>query len=138
MMVQRIQCIIMIVCIFAVMGIGTGDSLAQTIGLNSPDMLAIQGRWIRTDAPYVIELSHSQDGSLQAAYFNPRPIHVGKTEVAEQGGLLQIMIELQDVNYPGSTYVLSYDRPQDLLRGIYFHPVSKQSYEVGFVRQVAQ
>ena len=48
------------------------------------------------------------------------------------------MIELQDVNYPGSTYVLSYDRPQDLLRGIYFHPVSKQSYEVGFVRQVAQ
>ena len=79
MMVQRIQCIIMAVCIFAVTGIGTGDSLAQTVGLNSPDMLAIQGRWIRTDAPYVIELSHSQDGSLQAAYFNPRPIHVGKT-----------------------------------------------------------
>jgi len=138
MMVQRIQCIIMAVCIFAVTGIGTGDSLAQTDGLNSPDMLAIQGRWIRTDAPYVIELSHSQDGSLQAAYFNPRPIHVGKTEFAEQDGLLQIMIELQDVNYPGSTYVLSYDRPQDLLRGIYFHPESKQSYEVGFVRQVAQ
>ena len=138
MMVQRIQCIIMAVCIFAVTGIGTGDSLAQTVGLNSPDMLAIQGRWIRTDAPYVIELSHSQDGSLQAAYFNPRPIHVGKTDFAEQGGLLQIMIELQDVNYPGSTYVLSYDRPQDLLRGIYFHPESKQSYEVGFVRQVIQ
>ena len=138
MMVQRIQCIIMAVCIFAVMGIGTGDSLAQTIGLNSPDMLAIQGRWIRTDAPYVIELSHSQDGLLQAAYFNPKPIHVGKTDFAEQDGLLQIMIELQDVNYPGSTYVLSYDRPQDLLRGIYFHPESKQSYEVGFVRQVAQ
>ncbi len=31
-------------------------------------------------------------------------------ETAEQGGLVQILIELQDVNYPGSTYVLAYDR----------------------------
>jgi len=138
MMSQRIRWTVYAICFFAVLWLGGGAAMAQTIGLNSPDMLAIQGRWIRTDAPYVIELRHSQDGSLQAAYFNPKPIHVGKTETAEQGGLLQIMIELQDVNYPGSTYVLSYDRPQDLLRGIYFHPVSKQSYEVGFVRQVAQ
>jgi hypothetical protein len=83
----------------------------------------------------VIELSHGQDGALQAAYFNPKPINVGKTETAEQGGLVQILIELQDVNYPGSTYVLAYDHQQDLLQGIYFHPVSKQSYEVTFVRQ---
>ena len=138
MMSQRIRWIVSSICFFAVLWLSSGTAMAQTIGLNSPDMLAIQGRWIRTDAPYVIELSHSQEGSLQAAYFNPRPIHVGKTDFAEQGGLLQIMIELQDVNYPGSTYVLSYDRPQDLLRGIYFHPESKQSYEVGFVRQVAQ
>jgi len=101
----------------------------------SPNMLALQGRWIRTDAPYVIELSYAQDGSLQAAYFNPRPIHVGKTETAEQDGLVQILIELQDVKYPGSTYVLTYDRPKDILKGIYFHPVSRQSYNVTFVRQ---
>lgn len=138
MMSQRIRWIVYAICFFAVLWLGGGAAMAQSIEQNSPDMLAIQGRWIRTDAPYVIELSHSQDGSLQAAYFNPRPIHVGKTDFAEQGGLLQIMIELQDVNYPGSTYVLSYDRPQDLLRGIYFHPATKQSYEVGFVRQVAQ
>ena len=104
----------------------------------SPDMLRLQGRWIRTDAPYVIELSHTQDGSLQAAYFNPKAINVGKIETAEQDGIVQVLIELQDVNYPGSTYVLSYDRSQDLLEGIYFHPVSKQSYPVGFVRQVVQ
>ena len=101
-------------------------------------MLALQGRWVRTDAPYVIELNHAKGGSLQAAYFNPKPINVGKTEIAEQGGMVQVMIELQDANYPGSTYVLSYDRSQDLLKGIYFHPATKQSYEVGFVRQVAQ
>jgi hypothetical protein len=101
-------------------------------------MLAIQGSWIRKDAPYVIELRHAQGGKLQATYFNPRPIHVRKTETAEQDGVLQLLIELQDVNYPGSTYVLAYDRAQDLLGGIYFHPESKQSYEVGFVRQLSQ
>ena len=89
-----------------------------------------------TDAPYVIELRHAQGGSLQALYFNPKPIHVGKTEAAEQGGVVQVMIELQDVNYPGSTYVLRYNRAQDILQGIYFHPATQQSYEVGFVRQV--
>jgi len=113
-------------------------SATETATMPSPDMLALQGRWIRTDAPYVIELSHAKGGSLQAAYFNPKPIHVGKTETAQQGGVVQVLIELQDVNYPGSTYVLSYDRTQDMLKGIYFHPVSKQSYEIGFVRQVAK
>jgi len=104
----------------------------------SPGMLALQGSWIRTDAPYTIVLNLVQDGSLQAAYFNPKPINVGKTETAEQGGMVQVMVELQDVNYPGSTYVLSYDRSQDLLEGIYFHPESKQSYPVSFVRKSTQ
>jgi hypothetical protein len=111
---------------------------AQTASLRSPDMLALQGSWLRTDAPYVIELRHAQDGSLQAAYFNPKPINVGKTETAEQDGMAQVLIELQDVKYPGSTYVLSYDRTQDLLEGIYFHPASKQSYPVSFVRKPTQ
>jgi hypothetical protein len=113
-------------------------SATKTATMHSPDMLALQGRWIRTDAPYVIELSHAKGGSLQAAYFNPKPIHVGKTETTEQEGMVQILVELQDVNYPGSTYVLSYDRTRDLLEGIYFHPLSNQSYEVGFVRQVVK
>ena len=86
----------------------------------------------------MIVLSHAQNGSLLATYFNPNPINVGKTETAEQDGMVQVMVELQDVNYLGSTYVLRYDRAQDVLQGIYFHPASKQSYEVGFVRQVAQ
>ena len=111
---------------------------AQTASLRSPDILALQGRWLRTDAPYVIELNHAPEGSLQTAYFNPKPINVGKTKIAEQGGMVQVMIELQDVNYPGSTYVLSYDRTRDLLEGIYFHPETKQSYPVSFVRKPAQ
>lgn len=123
--------------LFVVLIAGVGIASAYAVTVRSPAMLALQGRWVRTDAPYVIELRHSQEGSLQAAYFNPKPIHVGKTETAEQGGLVQILIELQDVNYRGSTYVLTYDRSQDLLQGIYFHPVTKQSYDVTFVRQPA-
>ena len=138
MILQRGRFIVQALCFLAVIWMGCSIVPAQAIELISPDMLAIQGRWIRTDAPYVIELRHAKDGSLQAAYFNPKPINVGKTEIAEQGGMVQVMVELQDVNYPGSTYVLSYDRSQDLLQGIYFHPATKQSYEVGFVRQVAQ
>jgi len=130
--------LILSTCIISSLLITSIVSATEAATMHSPDMLALQGRWIRTDAAYVIEFRHAKDGSMQATYFNPKPINVGKTETAEQGGLVQVMIELQDVNYPGSTYVLSYDRTHDLLEGIYFHPVSKQSYEVGFVRQVAQ
>ena len=128
----------LLLAVFFFVTLATGYAIAgveEPSTIRSPEMLALQGRWIRTDAPYVIELSYAQDGSLQAAYFNPRPIHVGKTETAEQDGLVQILIELQDVKYPGSTYVLTYDRPKDILKGIYFHPVSRQSYNVTFVRQ---
>jgi len=134
----RYLLLVLSACIISSLLTTSTVSATETATMPSPDMLALQGRWIRTDAPYVIELSHAKGGSLQAAYFNPKPIHVGKTEAAQQGGVVQVLIELQDVNYPGSTYVLSYDRTQDMLKGIYFHPVSKQSYEIGFVRQVVK
>ena len=137
-MSQKTRWILPVTFLLAIIWIGSSAALAQAIEQTSPDMLAIQGRWTRTDAPYVIELRYAKDGSMQAAYFNPKPINVGKTEIAEQGGLVQVMVELQDVNYPGSTYVLSYDHTRDILEGIYFHPATKQSYEVGFVRQVEQ
>ncbi|MDH3998379.1 MAG: hypothetical protein OET90_06030 [Desulfuromonadales bacterium] len=116
---------------------GANISMAQANTL-SPGMLAIQGHWIRTDAPYVLELTHAKDGSLQTAYYNPKPINVGKTETAEENGTVQLLVELQDVNYPGSTYILSFNRQQDQLQGIYFHPETQQSYEVTFVRQVTK
>ena len=105
-------------------------------GPATSDILALQGRWIRTDGPYVLEFTQAQDGSLHASYFNPRPINVGKTESLEKKGTLQILVELQDVNYSGSTYVLVYDRPQEMLKGVYLLPATKQKYNVTFVRQL--
>ncbi len=114
---------------------GTGQ--AQNPGIYSPELLAMQGRWVRTDAPYVIELRQNQSDKLQASYFNPRPIHVEKTETAKKDGLQYVMIKLQDVNYEGSVYLLNYDREQDALHGIYLHGGSGQRFQVSFSRQTS-
>ena len=104
----------------------------------SRNMQAIQGQWQRTDGPYLISLARGQDGSLQAAYFNPQPIKVESTTTAEQNGVLYVMIVLRDVNYEGSTYTLAYDRKRDALQGTYLHGGSGQLYEVDFNRKTGQ
>ena len=71
---------------------------------------------------------------MDAAYFNPGPIHVAKAEASQEGAVTKLFIELRDVNYPGSTYTLVYDAASDRLTGIYFQAVLQQRYEVFFVR----
>ena len=130
---KRLPALVLFVLAISLMVQGVG--IAQNTEYITPDMLAIQGRWVRTDAPYVIELSQGKGNTLQATYFNRRLIHVEKTETAIENGLQYIMIELQDVNYQGSVYLLSYDRNQDALQGIYIHGASGQRYQVSFSRQ---
>lgn len=122
-------------CFLTLLWIANSICLAANTGPLTPDMLAIQGRWIRSDAPYVIELAHAPNGLLQGKYYNPKPIHVQKTEVAEKDGVLYVMVLLQDVNYRGSFYLLSYNRAHDALSGTYFHAASRQRFEVVFVRK---
>ncbi len=39
------------------------------------DVQRMEGRWVRPDGGYVLELSETKkDGGLKASYFNPRPI----------------------------------------------------------------
>ena len=93
------------------------------------------GRWVRTDAPYVLEIWDAGDeGTLEAEYYNPRPINVSRAEARDKNGELEVFIELRDVNYPGSTYTLTYDREKDRLQGVYFQAAMKQYFAVGFVR----
>jgi len=115
-------------------GLAGATALAQTSEQDSQNMQAIEGRWIRTDAPYVIELSPDESDSLQASYFNPKQIHVERTEFGVREGVLHVLIELQDVNYPGSTYFLAFVRDQDILHGIYYLPQNGQQFEVAFTR----
>jgi len=93
------------------------------------------GRWLRPDGGYVIDIRKVEtNGELQAAYFNPRPIHVSKARVTRKDEKPHIFIELRDAGYPGATYALTYHKEQDLLTGVYFQPAVGQSFDVVFIR----
>jgi hypothetical protein len=99
------------------------------------DEQRLTGRWVRPDGGYVLELKEiGKDGSLKAAYFNPRPINVSKAEWRRIGDRIQIFVELRDVNYPGSIYTLVYFPENDQLVGKYFQAVQGETYDVRFMR----
>lgn len=99
------------------------------------DLRALAGRWVRMDTPYVLVItSAAKDGTLKAGYYNPRSINISRAEAREDKGELNVFVELRDINYPGSTYDLTYDRARDLLVGVYFQAVTGQRYDVAFSR----
>jgi hypothetical protein len=99
------------------------------------DFKMLLGRWLRPDGGYVIEIQNIRaNNKLDAAYFNPRPIHVSRAEASSEANEIKVFIELQDKGYPGSTYTLTYDRQRDLLSGTYFQAALQQTFEVLFVR----
>lgn len=94
------------------------------------------GRWLRPDGGYIIEIRNiNADGRMDAAYFNPRQINVARAEASWKNGSQEVFIELQDTDYPGSTYTLDYNPAQDAFTGVYFQATLKQAFEVVFVRQ---
>ncbi len=96
---------------------------------------ALNGRWLRPDGGYILEIRNAEaTGTLNAAYFNPQPIKVAKAEASQEGGAIKVFIELRDVGYPGSTYTLTYDPKGDRLEGTYFQAALRQSFDVVFVR----
>jgi hypothetical protein len=100
-----------------------------------PAFEKLAGRWQRPDGGYILEVRNVESGGrMDAAYFNPRPINVAKAEVSQDGETVNVFIELRDVNYPGSTYNLTYDPADDRLKGIYFQAAIKQTFDVYFVR----
>jgi len=95
----------------------------------------LKGRWRRPDGGYVIEINDVEaTGKVDAAYFNPNPIHVSKAEATREGGATKVFVELRDAGYPGSTYSLTYDPQNDQLRGVYFQAAMNQNFDVIFFR----
>jgi hypothetical protein len=95
----------------------------------------LQGRWQRGDGGYIIDIRGvDAAGKLTAAYLNPRPINVAKAEASIVGDTLRVFIELRDVNYPGSTYQLTYEPAADRLTGTYYQAALRESYDVAFAR----
>ena len=99
------------------------------------DKNLLAGDWVRTDASYLVKIIKvNVDRTLEAQYFNPNPINVGKANWEERYGALKIIIELRDVNYPGSTYTLSYLPDRDVLAGDYYQAVEGLTFYVEFTR----
>jgi len=94
------------------------------------------GNWTRTDAGYKISISKiNDDNTLIARYFNPQPINVGKAIWEESYGNIKLIIELRDVNYPGSTYTVNYLPDRDMLAGEYYQAVEDLTFYVEFTRK---
>ena len=101
----------------------------------SPEFPKLKGKWVRADGGYIVDIKNvDEHGKLDAAYLNPRPIHIAKAEAFHDSTATRVFIELRDVNYPGSTYELTYDPQSDQLSGVYFQAVQQQRFEVTFGR----
>ena len=110
---------------------------AGSVNTVSADSLKnlLKGKWLREDGTYTIEIfSLSAGGLMDAGYFNPNPINVGKSSWMISGANVLLEIILKDVNYPGSKYNLFYDRNSDCLIGNYFQAVQGLNYDVKFQR----
>jgi hypothetical protein len=114
--------------------VDTTNPTASSATLN-PAFEKLKGRWLRPDGGYVVDIRGVEpSGKMDAAYFNPGPIHVAKAEASQEGGVTKLFVELRDVNYPGSTYTLAYEAASDRLTGIYYQAALQQRFEVVFVR----
>ena len=112
------------------------ESQADTTGTTrGADPQRLEGRWLRPDGGYILELRDiKKDGSLKAAYFNPERVIVAMAGFENRKGRISLHVELRDVNYPGSLYRLHYDPGTDRLKGTYFQAVERKTFNIEFVR----
>ncbi|HUM18441.1 MAG TPA: hypothetical protein VL086_22300 [Candidatus Nitrosotalea sp.] len=109
---------------------GTERSAGADVGFS-----ALNGRWLRPDGGYVLEIRNAAaGGAIEATYLNPRPINVARAEATRQGSTLRVIVELRAPGYPGSTYTLAYDPKRDQLAGSYFQAALGQTFDVFFER----
>ncbi|MCJ7641036.1 MAG: hypothetical protein MUO29_03965, partial [Desulfobacterales bacterium] len=67
----------------------------QTDKQSPAELQRLEGRWVRPDGGYVLELSEiKKDGSLKASYFNPRPINVFTARWSGKDGKINLFVEL--------------------------------------------
>ena len=96
----------------------------------------LQGSWVRPDGGYVLQINAVEDdGTLKAAYLNPRPLREASARWRVGGNRLQIRIDLNDTGYEGSFYLLQYHVKSGKLEGEYT-PAGQGVFPVTFERQL--
>jgi hypothetical protein len=110
-------------------------ALRDATNESGPDFSVLVGSWVRPDGGYRVTIeSVAPDGTLDASYANPRPLPFSKAEASRDGEEIEVFLELTAGGYGGSTYTLTYDPEQDVLRGVYFQAVAQQRYMIFFER----
>jgi len=101
----------------------------------SPELAKLAGKWQRPDGGYVVDIRGvDSSGKLDVGYYNPNPINVSRAVAWRDKGATRLVIELRDVNYPGSTYTLELNPQTDQLFGQYFQATLRETFEVVFSR----
>ena len=96
---------------------------------------SLVGRWRRLDGGYILAIQGIRpDGTLDAKYLNPRPIHISRAQVFRQAEHQTVVVKLQDRGYPGNIYTLTYNPKTDCLEGIYHHRGLRKQFDVKFTR----
>jgi len=101
----------------------------------SPELAKLVGKWQRPDGGYIVDIRGvDSSGKLDVGYFNPNPINVSRAAAWRDQGATKLVIELRDVNYPGSTYTLELNPQTDQLFGQYFQATLRETFDVVFSR----
>ncbi|MCG8702096.1 MAG: hypothetical protein MI922_28840 [Bacteroidales bacterium] len=117
--------LLLIAIVFAASACNSGGNLDK-----------IQGKWLRPDGNYVLEIKEVlPGGKLRAAYYNPSDIKISKATYSEDKGTIKVHVEFADENYHGSKYNLVYDAKLDMMKGVYYQAMMGQTYEINFVRK---
>lgn len=137
---KRSKKLAMLLGFMAVIAIAAGSWVALKIHKvdkqKKNDYSKLVGDWVRPDGGYVIHInSINPDGTIQAAYFNPSPIHIAAANAALHNNTIKLFVELRDVGYPGSKYDLVYMPDDDILQGTYFQAQIQELYDVVFLRK---
>ncbi len=107
-------------------------------GKTDPDKNLLIGEWSQMGTPYFIKITGVLDtGKLDAAFYDPNypvKIEIEKANWTKTGTLLSIYIELQDPEYPGSSFKLNYIPERDVLVGTYFNALTGMVYPMEFNR----
>lgn len=121
-------------CLALVMGLAFACSRSEaTKDRHGDGRDPFVGTWRRMDGGYVLRVGSSTNG-VRAEYFNPRPIRVSRVELRPVDTDRELVVELRDVGYPGSTYTLRHNAASGTLEGVYFHAGLKQTFNVAFER----
>ena len=95
----------------------------------------LAGKWVRPDGGYVLAIENvGAGGGLEVSYYNPRKIRVHEAFWKYRDGKLYLLVEMRDVNYPGSKYALFHDKGRDILIGVYYQAAMDRTFDVYFTR----